>query len=160
METKKTHWKKLNNPDYIGAYSLEEGKDMVVEITKVSREMVSDPQGKSHECTVATLKDQKPLILNVTNCKTITKIYDTPYIEEWIGKKITLYVTKVKAFGDLVEALRIREGEPKKPTLTPKSKGWEGAKKAILSGEYTIDQIKAHYSLTPENETLLCQVEV
>ena len=160
METKKTHWKKLHNPDYLGAYSLDEGKDLMVEIIKVMREMVPDPNGKTQECTVAHLKDQKPLILNVTNCKMIAKIYDTPYIEDWVGKKITLYMTKVKAFGEMVEALRIREGKPKKPELTPETEEWEKAKQAILSGAYTIDQIKAKYSITLENEKLLCEVEI
>ena len=30
--TGKTHWKKLINPNYIGAYSLEEGEDLTVKI--------------------------------------------------------------------------------------------------------------------------------
>ena len=158
METKKTHWKAITNPDYIGAYSLDEGKDLTVEIVDVKKELVPDGNGKKTECTVATLKDQKPLILNVTNCKTIAKIYDTPYIEDWVGKKVTLYVTKVKAFGEMVEALRIREGEPKKEELTPKSEGWEKCKQAILSGAYTIEQIKAKTSITAENEKILCEV--
>ena len=25
----KTHWKRLTNPDYLGAYALEDGKDMI-----------------------------------------------------------------------------------------------------------------------------------
>lgn len=160
METKKTHWKALTNPDYIGAYSLDEGKDLTVEVISVSREMVKDPNGKPHECTVAKLKDQKPLILNVTNCKMIAKNHETPFIEEWAGKQITLYVTKVRAFGEMVEALRIREVKSKLPELTPKSEGWDKAKQAILSGSYNIDQIKAKYSLTPENEKLLCDVQL
>ena len=37
-----------------------------------------------------------------------------PYIEDWNGKYITLYAAKVRAFGDVVEALRIR---PKAPSI-------------------------------------------
>ncbi len=89
----KTHWKKLTNPNYIGAYSMPEGKDLTVEITDVKREVVKGEGGKTDECTVLYLKDSKPMILNVTNSKMISKVHNTPFIEEWIGKKITLYVS-------------------------------------------------------------------
>ncbi len=67
MESKKTHWKKLENPDYIGAYSLENGKDLIVTIDSVKRELVTGQGGKKEECTIAYLKGQKPFILNRTN---------------------------------------------------------------------------------------------
>ena len=34
----------------------------------------------------------KPMIVNSTNAKTIEKLYKTPYIEEWKGRKIQLFV--------------------------------------------------------------------
>lgn len=108
----KTHWKKTFNPDYIGAYVLEPGEEKTVTITKVVNEMVVGQNGKKEECTVAYLKNDKPFILNRTNCKTITKLYDTPYIEEWAGKSVIIYADKVKAFGEQVEALRIRMRKP------------------------------------------------
>lgn len=110
----KTHWKKLTNPDYLGAYALEYGKDLVVQIAGVGREMVAGPDGKKEECTVCHFTDKsiKPMILNVTNCKTIAKLYNTPFIEEWSGKYISVYIAKVRAFGDVVEALRVREKVP------------------------------------------------
>ena len=102
--TKKTHWKKLDNPNYIGAYSLMDGevKDLTVIIEKVITEEVKSDRGKE-VCKVAYLKGQKPLILNATNSKIIQSIYDTPYIEDWKGKEITLYVARIKAFGDEIE---------------------------------------------------------
>ena len=117
----KTHWKKLNNPDYLGAYALEPGQELIATMKVVGKEIVTGPDGKKEECTVIHFqeKDIKPMILNVTNAKTIQKIYKTPYIEEWAGRKIQIYADNVKAFGELVEALRIRsfipkEEEPKK----------------------------------------------
>jgi hypothetical protein len=110
-----THWKKLTNPDYLGAYALEPGKDLVVTIKKVGREMVIGPDGKKEECIVAHFTENgvKPMILNVTNCKTISKLAKTSYIEKWSGLKIQIFVDKVRAFGDIVEALRIRPYAPK-----------------------------------------------
>ena len=122
-----THWKKLTNPNYIGSWSVPPGKDLTVEIVNVSKEMVQGSDGKKDECIVATLKDQKPMILNSTNCKTISALLETPYIEEWKGKSITLYVQQVKAFGEVVDALRVRAGKAPLPELTPTHPKWGGA---------------------------------
>lgn len=155
----KTHWKKLTNPDYLGAYSLEEGKDLIVEIKSVSREMVKGADGKAQECTVAQLVDQKPFIINKTNAKTITKVINSPYIEDWSGQRIQLFSKSVRAFGDTVSALRVRSSKPKVPKLpelSPELKeDWAKCKEAIASG-YTIDQIKIKWSLSPKNEKALC----
>ena len=108
-----THWKKLQNPDYIGAYALEPGKDMIITIKTVKNEIVTGPDGKKEECMVMSfMENVKPMIVNSTNAKTIQKLYKTPYIEEWQGRKIQLYVDQVKAFGEVVEALRIRSKVP------------------------------------------------
>jgi hypothetical protein len=107
-----THWKKLINPDYLGAYSLEAGKDMVLTIGSVKREMITGTGGKKEECPVCHWKeDQKPMILNVTNMKTIAKMYG-PYIEQWAGKRIQIYASTTKFGGDVVECLRIRKDPP------------------------------------------------
>lgn len=112
----KTHWRKLFNPEYLGAYSLDPGKDLIVTIKSVGQENVTGPDGKKEECTVAHFEEHgiKPMILNSTNSKMITKIHKTPYIEEWRGRQIQLYADKVRAFGEIVEALRVRNFVPKK----------------------------------------------
>lgn len=104
----KTHWKQLVNPNYLGVYSLPDGQDMTVIIDSVSREMVVQAGGKKEECTVAKIKGNKPMILNRTNCKTISKLYDSPYIQDWEGKQITIYASTTKLAGDIVECLRVR----------------------------------------------------
>jgi hypothetical protein len=158
MSNQKTHWKKLTNPDYLGAYSLMTGEtpiDLTVTITGVGRQTVTGADGKKDECTVATIANQKPLILNATNCKTITKIYGTPHIEDWIGKQITLYVAKVKIAGDTVDALRIRPTAPKLPELTPTHERWNGAFTAVQSGTTTVADIRKRFELSAANEALL-----
>ena len=107
-----THYKKLINPDYLGAYSLDPGKDMVLTIKAVGREMITGTGGKKEECPVCHwAEEQKPMILNVTNMKTIAKMYG-PYIENWAGKKVQIYATTTKFGGDTVECLRIRKDPP------------------------------------------------
>lgn len=150
-----THWRRLTNPNYIGSYSLEPGEERTVTIESVSKELVKGPDGKEEECIVAKLKGEKPLILNKTNCKTIAKVHESPYIEDWSGKKITLYVAKIKAFGERVDALRIRDKKPTLPDLNPQHPKWEDAKQAIKTGKVTVNQIRANYTLTSNNEKLL-----
>lgn len=102
-----THWKKLDNPDYIGAYAFEPGEEKTVTIRSVSREMVVGADGKREECTVVHFDEAKPMILNTTNAKMISKHAGTPYIERWAGVRIVLAVERVKAFGDMVDAVRV-----------------------------------------------------
>ena len=40
--------------------------------------------------------------------KIISKVLETPYVEQWAGKSIIIYSAKVKAFGEFVEALRVK----------------------------------------------------
>lgn len=158
MSETKTHWKKLQHPDYIGAYELMDGtpnKELVVTITKVAREMITGADGKKEECTVCYLHGQKPMILNSTNQKVMQKLFDSPYIEDWAGKKMTLFVAKVKAFGDTVDALRVRPTAPKLPELTPTHEKWQGALTAVKAGNTTIEAIRKNYILSVENEKLL-----
>jgi DNA-directed RNA polymerase subunit RPC12/RpoP len=72
--------------------------------------VVTGTDGKRETCSVMSFMESvKPMVLNATNSKTIAKLFKTPYIEEWSGRKIQLYVqTGVKAFGDVVDAIRVR----------------------------------------------------
>lgn len=121
----KTHWKKWNNPDYLGAYAFQPNEEKTLTIKEVKREMVFNPSGSGkEECTVAYFEeDVKPLILNATNCKTITKVWGTPYVEDWKGRKITVKVKKISAFGEMVDAVRVSNTRPADDVLKCESCG-------------------------------------
>lgn len=150
----KTHWKKLINPDYLGAYSLPEGQDLTVTIKNVTRGTVKGEGGRGEECTIANLENQKPFILNRTNQKSIERLYG-PYIEDWAGKQVTLYASKTKLKGELVECVRIRPSvaEVIKPAL--EESRFINAIKAIKGGSYTVQQLNDTYELTGEQQTRL-----
>ena len=107
-----THWKQLTNPDYFGSHDLfiEDGryKEIIVTLVSVEKKAVPGADGKKTDCIVATTSETKPIILNKTNCKTITRLLGTPAIEKWSGQKVKIGVDKVKAFGDVVDALRVK----------------------------------------------------
>jgi len=122
MSDHKTNWKKLMNPDYLGAYSLDDGSgkyaDIIVTIRNIKTESVASPEGKRETCPVAYFAENgiKPMVLNATNMKTLQKLFHSKYIEDWEGGKIQLFVAQVKAFGDVVDALRIRPYAPEVKT--------------------------------------------
>lgn len=165
METvEKTHWKVLQHPDYIGAYALMKGdhnSELNVKIDSVKREIVTGPDGKKEECTIMLIPPHKPMILNATNQKNLTKAIGSPFIEDWSGKTVTLFVAKVKAFGDTVDALRIKDKLPDvvKPEFTPEHKQWAAAIQAIRdktnTAEATIQTIEGKYLLSANNKKLL-----
>jgi len=120
----KQHWKRLINPDYLGAYSLDNGQngytDITATIASVKVENVTGADGKKEDCMVMRFKetrigavDMKPMIVNVTNAKMLEKLFKTPYVEDWANRRITIGVESVKAFGDVVDALRIRKTIPR-----------------------------------------------
>lgn len=148
----KTHWKKLVNPDYLGSYSFQPNEEKILTIKEIKRDKVIGNGGKKQECTICFfVENEKPMILNRLNSKIITKIYSTPYIEEWITKKIQIYVEKVDAFGETVDALRVRPFIPNVslPLLVQGNKHYDNAVKHLLNGG-DIELLKKHYTLTDE----------
>lgn len=156
----KTHYKKLRNPKYMGSYELMTGGEpvqLVVEITKVTKEMVHNGS-KEEEQMVLHLKNQKPMICNATNAKAITKAHGTPYVEDWVGKSITLFVQRVRSNGAFEDRLRVREEAPKEPTkedLNPLHEKWNGAITALQQGKTSIQAIQTKYNVNDENLKLL-----
>ena len=150
----KTHYKRLMNPDYIGAYALNEGEDLTVVIAHVAREIITGTGGKKEECTVAHLKNQKPFILNSTNQKSIAKLYG-PFIEDWAGRPITLFASTTKMAGETVECLRIRPKVAERKAQPITDARLDAAIKSIIEGTYKTDKLRANFSLTEAQEAKL-----
>ena len=148
----KTHYKLLRNTNYIGGWDLLDG-DKTVTITKVTKEMVHDGKGGQAECCTVHFNECKPMVANSTNLKRITKLTGSAFIEDWTGKQIVLTTEKVKAFGEIHDAVRVST----KPASKPKLEGAliDKAKAALLAGSATIETIKAKYVVSAEVEALL-----
>lgn len=103
------------NPNYLGSWDLEDlpNREAVLTIAQIRDEEVQN-DGRKEICTVLhwTDKTYKPMIANVTNKKTLCKLYKTKDTEKLIGKTIVIGIDKVKAFGDVHDALRIRPRIP------------------------------------------------
>lgn len=110
---KLTHWKKFYNNTYLGTWSLPDGKDIILTITKVVREDVVGQGGRKEQLPVLYFKEaDKGLVLNKTNGKTIEKLY-SPFVENWTGKRIQLFAKNDIKIGngrnaETTDGLRIR----------------------------------------------------
>jgi hypothetical protein len=153
----KTHWKKLQNPDYLGSWAIPPGKEVVYTIKAAGREKVVGVSGRAEECLVVHFTEKvKPMVVNSTNAKAITKLAGSPYIEDWAGVRIQLYVVEVEAFGDTVEAIRVRPRAPAtRETLSPEHPKWPAARLSVQNGETTVEAIRARYDLSDEDARTL-----
>lgn len=148
----KTHWKKIVAPsDYLGACDFQEGEEKVVTIKTVHQaETLITSEGKSQHAVVHFAEPVKPLILNVTNSKAITKAAGSPYFEDWAGVPIQLYVDhNIKAFSEIVSAVRVR---PRKVVIKPSAKcadcGGNITAAAGKGAEYIAQGTKKAYGVT------------
>ena len=109
-----THWKKTFDPRFLGSCDFEPGQDKILTIKVMKREECTFEGGRKENCNIAYwVEDEKPMIMNVTNCKTINKLTGTPYMNRWAGLRIQIYVDpKVKFKGEETEGLRIRSKLP------------------------------------------------
>ncbi len=155
----KTHWKQAFDSPYLGSWDLPEYKDLTLTIDKVVNEM-SKGLKENGMFNIIHFKEKgyKPMLLNATNSKTIKNLARSPYIEDWAGVEITLYVEQVRAFGEQHDALRIRPVTAKKtkPTLGESHPKWNDIKAKVAEG-VTIETIRKHYTITDETFKLLQQ---
>jgi hypothetical protein len=114
-----TPWKKLMNRNYLGSWDLEQGKDLVLTIKHAYNQDVDNQSGGKDKCLLIDFMEDgfKPLILNNVNCQSIEKALGSKYVEDWEGKKISMFVASVSAFGEVVDAIRIRTVAPKEQII-------------------------------------------
>ena len=158
----KTNWKKGIDPNYIGSHELDNGdgtyREAIATITKAVIEETKTQEGKV--AVVLYLKEFKPVILNATNGKAMKAMYGR-YIEDWVGKKITLYVQKgVKAFGDVTDAIRIKKQKPALPTMDENNPLFSKIVERIKDGTATIEQVEQTYTLPSNAKKLLSDAKV
>lgn len=92
----KTHWKALaDTSQYLGKqhFGPDEKKDVTIE--GVEEQVVENHAKRTKEVKAImhfVEPDVRPWIVNKTNRGKIAELLDSPYIEDWAGKRITLWV--------------------------------------------------------------------
>jgi len=157
----KTHYRKVFKSDHLGIADLEdfleEKKQLVFTISHVKQEYSTKVAGRKIDANIAYFKENiKPLVLNATNSKQVSKFVGSSFVEDWVNVIVELYIDRsVKMKGDVVGGVRIRPKQPivQKPELTPTHKRWEEAKKAFKEGRG--EGVKKVFIISEENLKLL-----
>lgn len=134
-------------PGYLGSWDLEDCPNR--EITLVIDRIVDEEvvaAGQKEICTVChwTDKAYKGMILNITNKKQLAKLYKTVDSEKLRGKAVTIGIEKVRAFGDVYDALRIRPKIPVQPKQGSLPKCESCGKDISGTSGMTPDQVAAY----------------
>jgi len=110
-----THWKNLfpNKTMLLGSHNLNEGEELVATIRHVEIQQIKSSSGKNDNVPVVAFENAPPMVLNITNARTISGLYGESY-DGWRGQSIQLYVTLVRGFGtkEMIPGLRIRNTIP------------------------------------------------
>lgn len=116
MTELKHHWKKtVSDPNFIGEGDFQKGEEKVATIKAVKiQETVATAEGKSKKDIMYFQEDLKPMIMNVAKAKNVEKVAGSGFYEDWPGVKIQLYIEHgIKAFGEVVSAVRVRPFKPR-----------------------------------------------
>ncbi|EIF3594782.1 hypothetical protein LE678_003240 [Salmonella enterica] len=161
MSEQKTHYRKAFDSPYLSSADIVE--PTILTIARVALE--SDKTKKTKDVfNTAYFEERelrpgeklKPMILNATNSKTLKGITGSPFLEDWGGVKVTVFVDKHVRFGkESVEGLRISPARVIKPSLTPeKTQAWSNAK-AAYRRDGNLDAVKSRMDISPAFEQQL-----
>ena len=121
--TTKTHYRKAFDSPYLSAADIVD--PVVLTVRSGGLELDKTKKTKEFFNTIYFVENEirqgeklKPMILNATNSKMMARLSSSPFVEDWVNIKITVYVDKNVRFGrDTVEGLRIRKAD-QSPTQT------------------------------------------
>ncbi|MBS0200487.1 MAG: hypothetical protein JSR70_08560 [Proteobacteria bacterium] len=155
-----THYRKVFDSPYLSSADIVEPTALT--IARVTQETDKTKKTKDtfntayfHERELRPGEKLKPMILNATNSKLMAAITGSPYIEDWSGIRVIVYVDKAVKFGkDTVEGLRLRQA-PSRRTLTPdQTQTWENAK-AAFKKDGNLNAVLAKVDISDEHKAQL-----
>jgi hypothetical protein len=98
---------------YVKAADLN-GKTVTLTIARLVVEKLGHGAEEEKKPVLYFEKATKGLVLNRTNAMIIGALYGEE-TDDWTGKRISIYPTKVRAFGSMQDAIRVREEIPAQP---------------------------------------------
>lgn len=113
----KTHYRKILKSDHLGCADLEDyienKSDMVFTIQRVQQQLGVKVAGKKIDANIMYFENKdgkkvKPLVINATNGKTMSKMASSGFVEDWAGLNIKLYIdANVSMMGERTGGVRI-----------------------------------------------------
>lgn len=140
-----THWKNLfaKKCMLLGSHNLNEGEELVLQIASVEIGNIKNQNGKDEKVPIIKFNNAPPMVLNITNTRTIASMYGELY-DRWTGCYIQLFSAVIKVKGIQQSALRVR---PKKPNVGQDLSQYENNLKSCRS----IDELKNVFMSIPQS---------
>ena len=159
----KTHYRKAFDSPYLSSADIVEPTILTVKHVRIEADKTKKTKDLFNtayfaEASIREGEPLKPMILNATNSKTLKKLADSPFIEDWHNIRVTIYVDPNVRFGkETMEGLRINPNKPKegKSFLTPDlTINWNNAKLAFIRDGNLISVLK-RVNMSVEHQTQL-----
>lgn len=111
---------------YLSHSDISDEKDTPLTITGYDRITVGQGAKAEEKWLLTFRESRKGLVLNKTNGKTLTKALRTDDMDQWVGRKVALYVKDDVEFnGEIMSAIRIRLKLPKEEAFVEQYAGDE-----------------------------------
>jgi hypothetical protein len=161
-EKDKTHYRKAFNSPYLSSADITEPTVLTIQHVKLERDKTKKTKDDFNtayfvEKEIRKGEPLKPMILNATNSRTMKKLCDSAFIDDWNNVQVTIYVDSSIRFGrDTVEGLRISTERPNvaKPELTPDSQRWKEAISAYWR-DGNFDNLEKRVVISDANKELI-----
>lgn len=160
-----THYRKIFKSDHLGVADLEEyleqGSNLIFTISHVRQEMNAKVAGKKINANIAYFEESiKPLVLNATNSKTMSKLVGSCFVENWQNVSVQLYIDRdARLMGEVVGGVRVSPKviRKQKPVITKENpKMWENAKKAFAR-DGNFDAVLQKADISQDNQSLIAE---
>ena len=131
-----------DQPRFLGSWDILNG-DIIATIDDFREETIEGNRGVKERKCILYFKEKEylPMVCNLTNRKTLAKLFKTVNSDKLNGKRISIGTEQVRAFGKMHDALRIR---PIVPAQTAP------AKAAEIKCEQCGQPITAAYNMQPD----------
>ena len=113
------------------------GKHVTLTIAKIVIEQLGHGAEAERKPVVYFLKATKGLVLNRTNAMTLVGMYGDES-DDWVGKRVTLFATRIRAFGTMQDTIRVKDEVPP-VAKAPASAQATGNPQAPVEEELEID---------------------
>jgi hypothetical protein len=129
-----THYRKVFKSDHLGCADLEDfiesGSNLVFTISHVNQERGTRVAGKKIDANIAYFVENiKPLVLNATNSKAVSKLAGSVFVENWKGIPVQLYIDpSVSMKGQITGGVRVSTNKIKpRQVITRNTQQWNNA---------------------------------
>jgi hypothetical protein len=111
-----TDFRSMYDSNYLYSFDLK-GRDVTVTIASVQGAKLRGADGKEQRKLVLFFKESKDKRGLAVPKSAVGKVIAGMYgndIEDWVGKRVTLFPTQCEAFGKTVDCIRVRPKVPDK----------------------------------------------